>query len=101
LQAVEAERWLWLGSNTALVSEGLLVCYALRGVGGVVSLPLGRLSCVSGLGGRQFLAFLFVLIWSSQSVLSREQCVGWFMYSSFLVLDSESAEPLRTEASIV
>jgi hypothetical protein len=33
--AVQAARWLWLGSGTFFVSEGLLVCYALRGVGGV------------------------------------------------------------------
>jgi hypothetical protein len=25
--------WLWLGSDTFLVSEGLLVCYVLHGVG--------------------------------------------------------------------
>jgi hypothetical protein len=34
------------GSDTALVSEGLLVCYVLRGVG-CTTLPQGRLSCVS------------------------------------------------------
>jgi hypothetical protein len=34
--AVQVERWLWLGSDTFLVSEGLLDCYAVRGVGGVL-----------------------------------------------------------------
>jgi hypothetical protein len=41
VRAVEAERWLWLGSDTFLVSEGLLVCYVLRGVGGVQHCLLG------------------------------------------------------------